>query len=414
MQPETRLHTVPDDELLRRLGELVSQSRRVEADLVAHIGEVDARGLYARQAFPSMFAYCTEALHLSEAEAYRRITVARASRKHALLLPMLRDGRLHLSGIALLAPLLTPENREALIERATHRSKREIEKLVAELQPRPDAPSVMRKLPEPRKAPLSGASQERAPGPGAALELVPGRVGTAAPAAVPSFTPSAASATPPVFAIPVAFAAPASPSRPAVVEPLSPARYKVQFTASAELHDKLERLAALMRSEVPSGDLAAVIERAVSETLERLEARRYAQTRAPRKTLAETDASPASRHIPAAVRRAVRERDGERCRYVDEQGRRCSARDRLEFHHLHPFGMGGDHSPGNIRLLCSRHNRYLAEHDYGKAAIRRPPAVRGRSSCLSGSQPTREGSLGGRAATPMKEPTGRGRAIAPA
>jgi 5-methylcytosine-specific restriction endonuclease McrA len=161
-----------------------------------------------------------------------------------------------------------------------------------------------------------------------------------------------------------------------VVEPLSPARYKVQFTASAELRDKLERLVALMRSEVPDGDLGAIVERAVSEKLERLEARRYAQTSAPRKTLAETDTKPASRHIPAAVRRAVRERDGDRCRYVDQQGRRCSARERLEFHHLHPFGLGGDHSPGNLRLLCKRHNLYLAERDYGQAAIRRHQQVR--------------------------------------
>jgi hypothetical protein len=126
-----------------------------------------------------------------------------------------------------------------------------------------------------------------------------------------------------------------------------------------------------MRSEVPDGNFAAIIERAVTEKLERLEAQRYAQTRAPRKGLSDTDTSPASRYIPAAVRRAVRERDGDRCRYVDEQGRRCSARDRLELHHLYPFGMGGDHSPGNIRLLCSNHNRYLAEHDYGSTAIRR-------------------------------------------
>jgi hypothetical protein len=67
----------------------------------------------------------------------------------------------------------------------------------------------------------------------------------------------------------------------------------------------------------------------------------------------------------------VHERDGDRCRNVDAQGRRCSARHRLEFHHTHPFGMGGDHSPGNIRLLCQSHNRYLAEHDYGQAAIGR-------------------------------------------
>ena len=61
---------------------------------------------------------------------------------------MLADGRLHLTAIAKLAPHLTPENREAVLERAAHRSKREIEELVAELAPRPDAPAVMRKLPD--------------------------------------------------------------------------------------------------------------------------------------------------------------------------------------------------------------------------------------------------------------------------
>jgi 5-methylcytosine-specific restriction endonuclease McrA len=389
MQSDRALHAISDDELLRRLGELVSHSRRVEADLVAHIGEVDERRLYAREAAPSMFAYCTERLHLSEAEAYRRITVARAARQHEVLLAMLRDGRLHLTGIAMLAPLLTRGNRDALLARATHRSKRQIQELVAELSPRPDAPAVMRKLPEKRQAPLPEAPQGQDEARRAALELVPDRVGTPATALTtalalpmtppipsglssPPSSPPTCPLTPPLVAPQAApLAPPPAPSRPAVVEPLSPARYEVQFTASAELHDKLERLSALMRSEIPDGDLAAIIERAVTETLERLEARRNAKTSAPRKELGDTDASPASRHIPAAVRRAVRERDGERCRYVDEQGRRCSARDRLEFHHIHPFGMGGDHSPRNLRLMCPSHNRYLAEHDYGQAAIGR-------------------------------------------
>jgi predicted restriction endonuclease len=143
----------------------------------------------------------------------------------------------------------------------------------------------------------------------------------------------------------------------------------VQFTARAELHDKLQRLQALMRSQVPDGDLAAIIEQAVTEKLERLEARRFAKAKTPRKGLPETDTSPFSRHIPAAVRRAVHERDGSRCRYVDEQGRRCPERDRLEYHHRHPYGLGGDHGLQNIRLMCHAHNHYLAEHDYGRNAM---------------------------------------------
>jgi hypothetical protein len=127
MKSTGELQSIPDDEFLRRLVQLLRQSRHTEAELVAHIGEVDARRLYAREAFSSMFAYCTEALHLSGAEAYLRIAVARASRQHPVLLTMLADGRLHLTAIAKLAPHLTPENRDALLERATHKSKAAVE-----------------------------------------------------------------------------------------------------------------------------------------------------------------------------------------------------------------------------------------------------------------------------------------------
>ena len=103
----------------------------------------------------------------------------------------------------------------------------------------------------------------------------------------------------------------------AKVEPLAPARFKIVFTASAGLRDKLERLQALMRSSVPDGDLATIIEDAVTEKLERLEAKRYAKTKAPRKSLEETKTTPETRHIPAAVKRAARARDGDCCSFFD-------------------------------------------------------------------------------------------------
>jgi len=365
------LRILSDDELLRRLSALVSQSHRVEADLVAHIGEVDERRLYAGQACPSMFAYCLERLHLSEAEAYRRITIARAARRHPALLAMLRDGRLHLCGLARLVPHLTAENCEALLERATHLTTRQIEQLVAELSPRPDVPAVIRKLPvgrvEPelpvRRVEPTRADTEDGPRAGAlADELVARRVEPPAPSRLPvaSILEQPPASTPAV-----------APARASVIEPLSAARYKVQFTASAALRDKIERLTALLRSEVPDGDLAGVIERAVTEKLERLEARRFGKTAAPRKRLSDTDASAVRRAVPAAVRRAVHARDRSQCRFVDAEGRRCAERHRLEFHHRHPFAMGGDNSLVNIGLLCATHNRMLAEHDYGRAAILR-------------------------------------------
>jgi hypothetical protein len=161
MSHVSELRSLSDDELLRRLSEILQQSRRAEADLVAHIGEVDERRLYAGQACSSMFVYCTEVLHFSEAEAYFRIAVARAARKHPMLLEMLRQGRLHLSGIAILAPHLTEENSERVLARAACKSKRQIEELVAELSPKPDAPALIRKLPTPPTTPSVQLFPER-------------------------------------------------------------------------------------------------------------------------------------------------------------------------------------------------------------------------------------------------------------
>ena len=149
------LSRLSDDELLVRLSNVLKQSRRGESELVAHIAEVDDRRLYAREACPSMFSYGTDVLHLSEAEAYLRIATARASRRHPALLTMLDDGRLHLSGIAVLAPHLTDTNCEELLARATHKTKRELLVLVAEIAPKPDVAPSIRKLPKRREKPVS-------------------------------------------------------------------------------------------------------------------------------------------------------------------------------------------------------------------------------------------------------------------
>jgi hypothetical protein len=149
-----------------------------------------------------------------------------------------------------------------------------------------------------------------------------------------------------------------------VFEPLSPARYKVQFTAGPELRDDLEALKALLSSEVPDGDLAVIVGKAVRQMRQRLEARRFAQTKSPRRKAGGIDAT--SRYVPYAVRRFVYRRDGGQCRFVDAQGRRCPERHRLEYHHRYPYGFGGGPDAANICLMCNRHNRYVAELDYGK------------------------------------------------
>jgi hypothetical protein len=247
------LKTLSDDELLERLSNLLKQSRRVESELVAHIAEVDERRLYVREASSSMFDYATDVLHLSEAEAFLRIRAARASRKCPMLLAMLADGRLHLSAIGKLAPHLTEANCESVLARAVHKSKREIEELVAELSPKPDVPSMV------QEAPQSPRASPPAPPVATPYQLRPDALKHEMP-------PS-----PPIPIVPLHPPRQEPPATCAVVQPLAPARYRIQFTASAAFREKIERLTALMRPGVPDGDLAAILEEAVTEKLERLE-----------------------------------------------------------------------------------------------------------------------------------------------
>ncbi len=331
------ISALSDDELLVRLSDALEGSRRGEAVLVAHIAEVEARRLFSREASPSMFRFCLDVLHLSEAQAYRRITAARLSRSFPVLLTMLRDGRLHLCGIAVIAKHLTEANYEELLARATHKSKREIEELVAEWAPKPDVPPTIRKKPQPK-------AQSGSPKPSKPLDEHRAEI---------------AEARDENESLP---ARPAAPEKRPSVAPLSPARYQVTFTASVELRDKLERLEAL----IPGSDLASVIDAAVNEKLDRLEAKRFGKTKNPRTNVEDADPSPGVRGIAAAVKRHVWVRDGGQCTFVAHDGRRCPERNRLEYHHDNPYGRGGERSAGNIRLLCKCHNLYTAELDFGK------------------------------------------------
>ena len=174
---------LPSSELLIRLHALVQRDNQQEAELIAHLGEVDARRLYLEQACSSMFKYCVDVLHFAECVAYKRIAVARAARRHPKLLEAVRGGALHVSGATLLAPELCAENCDELIDAATHRTKAEIKALLADRKPRPDLAARVRRLPAPTApAVLSGNPHARSGGRPRSGEAAGGRDGSTGPA----------------------------------------------------------------------------------------------------------------------------------------------------------------------------------------------------------------------------------------
>ena len=176
--------------------------------------------------------HCVQKLHLSEHAAYLRIEAARSAQRFSTILERLADGSLHLTAVSLLGPHLTVANHVDLLDLAKHRSKRDVEQLIARVRPQPDVPAVIRRLPAP-ETPLVSEKE------------------TVAERSVPTVSSSAVVAAP-------------APVRPTVIKPLAPERYKVQFTVSGETHERLQRVQDLMRHVIPAGDLSAIFDRALT------------------------------------------------------------------------------------------------------------------------------------------------------
>jgi len=124
---------------------LVARSNEQLARLLAHLGEVEARGIHRARACASLCAYCTYELRLSEDSAFRYARAAKLTRKFPVLLEQIAAGEIHLTGLLLLGPHLTEENQREVLRLAKHRSKREIAKLVR-LDPLPDLASRIEPL----------------------------------------------------------------------------------------------------------------------------------------------------------------------------------------------------------------------------------------------------------------------------
>ena len=352
---------LPDRDLLIEVKRLAQVERDATAALVASLAEVDGRELHLGEGCSSLFVYCTQVLHLSESAAYARIAAARAGRRFPLILDLLAAGDVTLTTICLLAPHLTDATHRAVLESARHKSKREVQGIVASLHPLPDVPATIRKLPAPT-ASNAATRTERASVAPLPIEAATGPMspGGGAPVTASATAPVAAPSIPPPMA------------RPSIIAPLAPERYRVQFTVGRQTHDKLRRAQDLLRHSVPNGDPAEIVDRALTLLVEHLERSKLAAVNRPRPpSVRVTD----SRHIPSSVKRSVWTRDGGRCAFEGREGR-CTERGCLEFHHVVPYADGGTATNENIQLRCRAHNRYDADQWFGGGGVflrERPP-----------------------------------------
>ncbi len=356
--PTYTFASLPDHVVTQRVDAHAVQQRTDAPVFIAEIAEFDARKLWAPAGYHSTHDYCVRKHRLDHYLTCRWIAIARLGQRYPVIFPALADGRLSQTTILLIKPHLISHTAPGLIQEAMGKSKRQVEKLLAEKFPQPDVPTLI----EPLKAPFP--TTELAPcalvgaGPEAALSI-----NLVAPVHV-------------VPAMPVPQPLPMVPLAPrAKVAALSPDRNALQVTIDDETVELLEQARDLLSHAAPNADAGTVLKRALQCLVRELERRKFAKVEHPRNA---TGASASSR-VPAEVKRQVRARDGDACGFEGPEGNRCGSRYQLEWDHRHPIALGGKSTTENVRQLCRAHNQHEAELRFGKGFMERKRRGRGAS-----------------------------------
>jgi hypothetical protein len=234
---------------------------------------------------------------------------------------LLRASRFSIRSLVELREVLTEENHAEVLARAAGMSQEEAQFLAVELKPRPVPRDVVRVLPRPL------VSAEPSPEPSVSAE-------TRLP-----------------------------PAPPETIKPLTPQLRRLSVTVSADFMAELEQVRAALSHKCPDGDFEQVVREAFKLVLER-DRKRKALTDRPRAQSEKPGEN--DRYVPAAVKRAVWERDQGRCTWPMGDGEVCGSTHRLEFDHDLEVALGGKPTIGNVRLLCKSHNLMKAEQHLGR------------------------------------------------
>ena len=316
-----RLDGVSSETIVAHLYELRRLERASLVEFLWYLSEVEQRRVHLEMGFSSTFVFCTDHLGLTKGAAFRRTKGAELLSRFPLAGVYLADGRLSLSTFVLLRDVLDGDGR-VVLDRAAGKSEDDVKLLVAALRPQEDPGELFRRLPNVNRVQVPAE-----PAVDKSTIVIP--------------------AEPPVE----------ESRRRDRVEPVSEDRRVLRVTVGQEFADDLVKVKAALSHSIPDGSLEKVLHACLKEMLLTIEKRRKGNGKG-------RDGATTGRYVPVDVRRAVWERDGERCAYVSSAGRRCGSTHQLELHHVDPFGKGGSTTVENLTVRCRQHNAFHAERDY--------------------------------------------------
>ncbi|MEZ4221786.1 MAG: hypothetical protein R3B13_12715 [Polyangiaceae bacterium] len=360
-----RLAALSNAELWTRTLASNARRRRAVALLVAHLAEVERRSLHLREGYSSLYDLCLRGLGMSEGEAHRSISSARAARRFPIVLDLLADGRLHLTGLSLLVSRLTESNHAELLEEACGKTKADIQGVLARWFPKPDLPDRIELLDVgDRCRGSNGIGANPADGSEHCGDVHAGaRSASDAQATAPEQFERGGhggAGSGGCRTREQAMGDPRGTGFHDVVEARSAERFAIRFSASSAFRAKLEHARNLM-SHV-GRNLETVFERALDLLIAERENKCWGKTDRPRRSAGAKHGAPTRQS-----KRKVYERDAGQCTYVSPAGVHCTARAFLNFDHIKERATGGGGGPDNGRLLCAAHNQMRARQTFGSA-----------------------------------------------
>jgi hypothetical protein len=293
--------------LMGRLEASVAGRRKWTAFIVELLAEVERRRLHLIDGYTSMFDFCQNHLLMSEGTSFRHIAAARIARNFPQIIALIASGEIHLSALALIRNLLTPDSFDTIISAVKRKTKREVQDFIAQVAPKENVPTTITEG-------LNGGEQRS--------KLEPWN------------------------------------------ETYDLLRVMIPRSARAMFDLALNR----SRRQNPSGDIGTLFLIMLEQYVKYTDKQQFKKTDRPQKNprpkkpgTGPTDAS----------RREAYEHGGEQCTYVSPDGRRCQARAFLSLHHVDARGKGGSDEAANLAVRCDAHNWLHAEQDYGEDYIQK-------------------------------------------
>ena len=378
------LSRLPDRVLLARTRQLVDRERHLHVDIIDHLREIEDRDLHLARGFSTLFDYSVNELGYSSGAAWRRTLAMRLCRRMGDVRERLQTGSLTLSTAAQLQSAFERQERKRRRTwaprpvRTSHGASSTTESIAAQEEKATD-----RLPPETAASPPESASSVRSEMPVVVLdatgqrELVKQATGK-----------SSRQVEELIASVDPSLATPREQLRAR-----GDGRWTFTVVVDQECRHALNQLKSLMSHVDPAMSYGRLVNRLVQEELRRRDPRLRGSNRddarqngttpepadavstakcaAPDHGVAAStpnhpgngatgqQPAPPGRVIPAAIKRAVWERDQGRCSYVDPAtGRRCTSRHLLQIDHIRPWARGGGTEPDNLRLLCHAHHRH--------------------------------------------------------